>query len=277
MPTPPTSNELTRVARVIHEHEGPSVEARETLVDALRTLSSDVAGVLYADLVKVQICKDGESRAAPALTLIDDWIDWSQHELVERFHRVMIDRGDLTHRVADCIELSPHSRQRKWRSEEASHATRAKLHRERSEAHKAISRFRYEMRKRNEEAYVTVRSRLEREAPSDERAAWKTAILWSEDRLGRQPQTFWYGLQIDGRTLEEKRALVHKLTRCQGDMAAQRANQLTLDLYAAAGLTLSEINVAEPARWRPCWRWWPFRRRRKTAIATVDRACPTRA
>ena len=220
--------ELQIIGSVVREN-GPCVSARTALVELMSTLSSGVAGALYADLMKVQISKDQNTSNPPALTIISDWLDWHDRSLVEQFHRVMIDSGALTSRVADCIELSPYTRRLKWKHEAVENERGARLHREKTNIYKDVSKFRFESRKTNEDAFGRVSEQVSGTTLDH---AWKKVIVWSVERIERQSAQFWHGIQVDRCSEDQKRALVHKLARCKGQPAVEKVNELVMQLYA---------------------------------------------
>jgi hypothetical protein len=114
--------------------------------------------------------------------------------------------------VADCVELYPSDRKKKWDSEERERRHEATKQRQRRDVTRQFSEFCIRSRVENAKAYDAVRRRLDATQSND---GWKIVITQTPERVGRYGPQFWRELQTARCTIEEKQALCHKLELVQ--------------------------------------------------------------
>lgn len=180
----------------------------------LEKISESDAQILYTDLCKIQIATDGEST--PHLHFLGDIVDVKNNESVKSFCMLVIDNGRIVDVLADCIDLTPTERVRKWKQDAASRKHAADLHRINSDMQTRFSAFGVRTRREYEVIYEKMRKSLqERAATASGLQDWEKVIFLTPERISRFDKRFWIGLQFSRCKPEEMKALCHKLKVCQ--------------------------------------------------------------
>tara|TARA_B110001450_G_C17612793_1_gene477976 strand:- start:309 stop:1079 length:771 start_codon:yes stop_codon:yes gene_type:complete len=180
----------------------------------LGKISESDAQILYTDLCKVQIATDGDTL--PHLHFLCDVIDVKNNESVKHFCMLIIDNGRIVDMLADCIDLKPAERVRKWNQNAASRKHEADLHRRNSDMQTRLSAFGVRTRREYEVIYEQVRKALQdRTTNASDLRDWEKIIFLTPERISRFDKQFWIGLQFSKCKPEEMKALSHKLKLCQ--------------------------------------------------------------
>tara|TARA_B110000046_G_scaffold167141_2_gene184575 strand:- start:1213 stop:2196 length:984 start_codon:yes stop_codon:yes gene_type:complete len=179
---------------------------------ALKKISKADAQILYADLCKLQLCRDGELE--PKLHFLDSIVDTQNPEELRHFCAIVIDNGKVVDMVADCVDLTPAERSRKWKQRVRSWSETREVHRAHSELLAKFSAFGVRARTEHEDAYNAVRTALH-QPPCAMASPWQQVLLFTPERITRFDKQFWIGFQTSKCTVEETKALCHKLKVCQ--------------------------------------------------------------
>lgn len=237
---------------------------------ALLGIPSEHATILYSELCRVQLARDGALKleSSPPFAVLSA-IDFAREDVVARFHSAFIDDGWLIDRVADAIDLSPPQRRHKWKTQRANAARAARVHQQLSLGHRQWSGFMLESREANRRAYETVRAALR---CSPNAAEWQTLIVETLERLRRKEPTFWKALQVAKCTTLEKRAVCHKLEQCRevapGGLVTELIRSISEDIYA-------ELQRTRRRRRRPTLvAWWRRVFRKPAAGERYDSSTP---
>lgn len=196
--------------------------AREEIMERLIRISKSYALALYEDLLLVQLIyanplshsSDGERAQEddniPRFPkLFGSLLDWNDHAQVEKIYYYLIDNGKLMERVSDCIDLDVNKRRRKWGKQEKEAVQFANQHVKCAVQNFNWSRFNLECRVENKRFYDVVYQALSRTHQSEE---WAQLIMLDMSDLKQKDRLFWYAIQTNRRTIEEKRAICHKLS-----------------------------------------------------------------
>ena len=178
----------------------------------LAVTTSALAKELYTDMCQIQIAV--YEKLVPRLTLLNGIVCATDSSDVLRFHRTLVDNGQLVEHIADSIELSVPVRMRKWKTEQMNMRLNSHLQLENAKWHATWSNFVYESRKKNEDAYQQVLADLQK-SPSPIQKEWQHFVLEPLDDLKKRPNTFWAAIQINRCSVFEKRAICHKVSLCR--------------------------------------------------------------
>ena len=180
----------------------------------LRTIRSEEAQILYTDLCKVQLALDGELK--PKLHFLESIVNVENLEDLRHFCAIIIDNGKIVDTVADCVELAPEARARKWKQEATAWNNDAALHRRYSDLHTKFSAFVLRSREEHAQAYMLVRTNLQQSTLADASLSpFEKIILYTPERLGRMDRQFWNEFQLSRLSIPQKKAVCHKLKLCQ--------------------------------------------------------------
>lgn len=237
---------FSRAGEAIRDHRVLTDE-RNDMIESMVTATREDATGIYEDLCQVQIAV--ENNATPVITTLTNVIDWTNPAEVRRFRDGLIDDGRLVDRVADSIELPVKGRLRKWSTQRIEESEVAQAHRENADWFAEWSRFCFRSRTDNHQAYDAVRSRMAQHPPTKHRE-WHDVILMTPPDLSRKQATFWYAVQTARCSLQEKRAVCHKLTQCEHmqnrpELLLRIKSQLLCDIYIES--------LASPKRSRLAW------------------------
>ena len=126
------------------------------------------------------------------------------------------DNGRIVDMLADCIDLKPSERVRKWNQIAASRKKEADLHRRNSDMQTRFSAFGVRTRREYEVIYEKVRKSLQdRTSNASDLQDWEKVVFFTPERISRFDKQFWIGLQFSKCKPEEMKALCHKLKLCQ--------------------------------------------------------------
>lgn len=207
-----------------------------TIEQTLRRLSAESARKCYADLCEIDAAVREHRR--PVLRDLKLAFAWDDPGAVRRFHRTVIDRGLLVDRLMDCIdEPDVARRQERWRSARKSHCDAVTAQRQLAHRQFKWSAFLAKSREANARAYETLRH-----------ASEHNLLHLDIDDLARLPPTFWATISLRNCTLDEQRALVHKLERCRAlsPCCDELLHRLRLSLYNRE-LTPADVECTESA------------------------------
>ena len=255
---------LSEVANVLRSvDDGMTETTKSRLRDLLVCMPSCDAEHLYVDLCRIQIAADDDDT--PMLSILHT--DNPKH-FVNRF----LSTGVLIELVADSIELTENARKRKWQSEDMNLNLSARLHRETTQWHDNYSRFLFASREANRIAYDNVRAALfNSDIPRPHE--WQTVILSEPTALCGRSILFWNAVQINRCTIDEKRAICHKLMLCKdlqdGRTVLRLHARIMDDIYMKTYDAHQRNNCARP---RKAWyhRYlYVFTRRRHRRIAVT--------
>jgi len=245
---------------------GLTAVAKTKLRELLTRLSSRDAEQLYIELCRIQLAADDGSMPTLSILHTDNPTD---------FAHKFLSTGLLIDLVADCIELSVMMRLKKWRFEDMESNLSARLHRERTRWHDHYSHFSFVSRDLNRKAYEKVRAALSLSVPKTVRPQeWQTLLLSELSVLRTQSVTFWNAIQINRRTIEEERAICHKLVLCtafqDGKMIKSLHQRIMDDIY----LKTYDIALRKSARkTRKSWflRYLRIFARRRRSLTVVTK------
>lgn len=203
---------LSSIGDICSSGVSPPSHVRSNVMAALLKISRPFALVLYQDILRIQLVhaqpSDTETMAEHP-TLFGTLIDWRDPTQVERIYFYLVDNGKLTERLADCIELSMAQRRKKW-AREARHASQdANLHVKCSAQNYNWSLFNLESRKENEKAHGSVSQSLSGFTSQSEE--WVQLVMLDVASLKQKDRLFWYAIQTNRRSTNEKKAICHKL------------------------------------------------------------------
>lgn len=210
------------------------------MVPYLCMLAPEAAERLYQDLCRVQVAVSEDKVPAQLVYLTEVDIDWQDISHVKRFWALCMANGRLADLVADCIELkTPKERKQRWETRSMSFDELARSHRRDSEYFERLSTFRMQSREAARLAYQKVHCECFDMSEAHKETSWRYVILSTPERLSRQSRFFWRGLVLSECTLEEKRAVLHKLEICQiysacPEEIAKRREALVHDLFLAS-------------------------------------------
>jgi hypothetical protein len=196
----------------------------------------------------------------PSLVVLDAVSNrWHDAAFVSQFHASFIDDGRLVERVADATELSRTQRRKKWNDASLVHYRNARLHREQSDLNTRWSDFLFRCRTENVRCYESVATQLrEQFAPTQHPPKeWMELILMHENRAHTKPDSFWQSIQTSRLTMEQKRAVLHKLLLCRPRISYpihSRCMELSEHIFVQ-DQRATGVNAGDERR-RRRWRRW---------------------
>lgn len=248
--------------------QGLTDAAKMELRNVLSRLPSRDAEQLYIDLCRIQLA--AEDGNAPTLSILHT--DDPKH-----FAQKFLSTGLLVDLVADCIELPEVMRLKKWKFADMESNLAARLHRETTRWLDHYSHFQFVSRDVNRKAHERVRASLSASLSKTGRLQeWQTLLLADLSSLQRQPVPFWNAIQINRCSIDEKRAICHKLVLCNefqdGKMIKSLHQRIMDDIY----LKTYDIPLRKSARTtRRSWflrHLRIFARRRRHTVAIMKPA-----
>lgn len=223
---------FARICECACDSEPITQKQRTAMEDACTHMSTEEARALYTDLCTIQIAIE-EGRTPQDVHEIKKFIDVNDFNLLKRFFHVCIDNGQLSERLADCMDLPMEMRMKKWNIEREKLAQDAKLHRMNSEQIHMWSVYMYESRSENAAAYDRTLRKLARTPPIKPRE-WQELIITSDADLAKKDAFFWYAVQTRRLSIEEKRAVLHKMNKvknCASDILHKRCSELAEEIF----------------------------------------------
>lgn len=208
------------------------------------------AELLYTDLCYMYICicsgKEIQKTKLQILTII----------FSEKFIRGLVDIGIFMQNLEDFLYLTETERIQKWKNN-LEHINALKLsHKQNSEVNAAWSKFLFESRLRNKEAYDIVKFGIKNKDLN-----WKILIVDTFEELLHQPPLFFNNLQFNDRSILEKRAIVYKFLQIYNmlpNATKTRINDLLTDIYIHERNEENNIN---------------YKNRSKQKIKIVKKSC----
>ncbi len=224
---------LARTCKEIKECGRLDEAVRTELDEACSTMNVEDAYTLYEDLLKLKIALDAHDLSNVCFKIIGDLIDTSDEDLSGQFCRIIIDNGRFIDRLADCIDLSYLQRLHKWQTEEDGNKQMMERHRVDSNYIAAWSKYLYDSRNLNADAFEKVRAELQNGIVG-KRREWHDLILLSSAELEQKDLSFWYAIQTRRLKIEEKRAVVFRIKQmkhCAGKTLHTREFELSIELF----------------------------------------------
>lgn len=157
-----------------------------------------VAMVVLAPQEFVRFCQERDVSLA--------WLPNANHDVLNRFHSCFMEVGDLVDKLADCIEFSPASRQRKWTGEQQVRETLRADHARSARVHSTKSAFLLASRIRNRRAHRKVKRSIK-----VAREEWQIVVVSETNALIGMSRGFWNCLRVDRLSSDQKRAVLYSL------------------------------------------------------------------
>ena len=224
---------LARTCNEIKEFGRLDEAVRTELNEACSTMDVEDAYTLYEDLLKFKIALDAHDLSNVRFKVIGDLIDTSDVDVSGQFCRIIIDNGRFIDLLADCIDLSYLQRLHKWQTEEAGNQQMMERHRVDSKYIAAWSKYLYDSRNLNADAFERVCAQLQNGIVG-KRREWHDLILLSSKELEQKDLSFWYAIQTRRLNIEEKRAVLFRIKQmkhCAGKILHTREFELSIELF----------------------------------------------
>jgi hypothetical protein len=119
------------------------------------------------------------------------------------FIRSLVDVGNLVDRLADISSLDRKTRISKWNQETKEHNEKIKNHKVNYESILSYSNFLYKSRQKNEIAYANTQTVSNTDV--------NFIIHGTLEDIIKKPPSFFATISVESLTINEKRALIHKL------------------------------------------------------------------
>ena len=199
-------------------------EDRDKLYDIVTNMGADEAAILYRDLCYLYICVVNEQIPEQnKLTLLSS-------DYKSCFIRSLIDVGSLIDKIADAASsISVDIRSKKLESERKERTKSITDQQVNASFSEKWSSFLVASRKKNKIAYELTQQQIQ--FPQQ---TWEKIICMEIDILKSKPPIFFHSLQTKNLTIQEKRALIHKLTLIKSanpKYIQERINTLTREVF----------------------------------------------
>jgi len=199
-------------------------EDRDKLYDIVTIMGTDEAAILYKDLCYLYICVVNEQIPEQnQLTLLSS-------NYKSCFIRSLIDVGSLIDKIADAASsISVDIRSKKLESERQQRKSSITDQQENASFSEKWSSFLLASRKKNKLAYELTQKQIQ-----NYEQTWQKIICMEIDILKSKPPIFFHGLQTKNLTIQQKRALIYKLTLVKSanpKYIQERINTLTREVF----------------------------------------------